>query len=425
MKRTILILFVLILPVVVIWGQHEEVESRVYNDNIKSVKIHRFEWNLSYPVINLNSNEKLILQFDLLGNDVQTYYYTFIHCDREWNQSDIYPSDYLQGFSENQIIDYGMSFNTTTNFIHYSLTFPNEDISFKASGNYIVKVFPIGDPDNPVLTSRFMISENIVKIDAKSMRSQLAASYSTGQQVEFTVDYPGALISDPYRTVFASVLQNGRWDNAKKQLKPNFIGNNKLVFNDISGKLLFDAGHEFRYFDIKSIRYQSEYIRAIAHEMGNYHVYLMPSENRSGSQYFYHKDFNGKYYTAIQEGRDQELESDFVYVYFTLPSVFPVPDADVYIYGALSGWSLNNNNRMVYNQETQNYECTMLLKQGWYNFIFVVADSSGNLLKDQAFESDHFDTENDYLILLYLSDPMGRFDRLIGTRITNSLNNQN
>lgn len=424
MKRIILILIVLILPLVFVKGQDEEIEDRVYNDNIKSVKIHRPEWNLSYPVINLNSDDKMILQFDLLGNDIETYYYTFIHCDMEWKQSDIYPSDYLQGFSENQITDYSISFNTTTNFIHYSLTFPNEDNSFKASGNYIVKVFPIGDPDNPVLTSRFMISENIVRIDAKSMRPQLAAGYSTAQQVEFTVDYPATLISDPYRSVYASVLQNGRWDNAREQLKPNFIGNNNLVFNDISGKLLFNAGHEFRYFDIKSIRYQSEYIRAIAHEIGSYHVYLMPSESRSGDQYFYHKDFNGKYYTAIQEGRDHELESDYVYVYFTLRSDFPVPNADVYIYGALSGWGLNNNNRMTYNNETHNYECTMLLKQGWYNYIYVVADSSGELVKEQDFESNHFDTENDYLILLYLSEPMGRFDRLIGTRITNSLNNQ-
>ncbi|MDZ7737805.1 MAG: hypothetical protein U5K32_01795 [Bacteroidales bacterium] len=35
--------------------------------DIKSVRLHREEWNLSYPVISLGSDEKLVLYFDLLG----------------------------------------------------------------------------------------------------------------------------------------------------------------------------------------------------------------------------------------------------------------------------------------------------------------------------------------------------------------------
>jgi len=420
MKKLLILIFFLSSGICLTLAQEEFLDDKCFSDKVRGIKLHRAEWNLSYPIVSMNSDEKLILHFDLLGNNTETYYYTFIHCDKEWRQSDIYPADYLEGFAENQIEDYQMSFNTTTNYIHYSLTFPNRDINFRYSGNYIVKIYPMGEPDNPVLTKRFMISENQVSILADPQRPKNTRDYSSGQQVDFTVDYPGIQIRDPYRTIFASVLQNGRWDNAKTLLKPDFIGDNQLVFNDLSGKLIFDAGHEFRYFDIKSLRYQTEFVRSVEHQSGKYHVYLMHSDDRSDNQYFYHQDFNGKYFTAIQEGRDHEVEADYVYVYFTLPSDSPVK-GDVYIYGSLSNWGLNDNNKMSYNQATQQYECSMLLKQGWYNYVFAVADKQGKLLADQPFESNHFETENDYLVLVYLSEPMDRYDRLIGTKVVNTL----
>lgn len=416
------LIYITLLPVSSIVAQDMVLEDRVYKEDIKTVRLHKPDWNLSYPLLALNSNEKLILHFDLLGSDIETYYYSFVHCDKDWRQSEVYAADYLEGFFENQVEDYEMSFNTTVNYIHYSLTFPNNDIRFKYSGNYIVKVYPIGEPDNPVLTKRFMVSEQVANISVNPQRPKLAAEYSSGQQVDFEVDYGGFRISDPHRTIFASILQNGRWDKAVTNLKPDFLGNNRLIFNDLSGKNIFKGGSEFRYFDIKSLRYQSEYIRSVEYEMGFYHVYLMPSDDRSASQYFYHQDFNGKYYTAVQEGRDHNTEADYVYVYFTLPSRFPVKGGDVYIMGELSGWNLDEANRMKYNYESNRYEASMLLKQGWYNYIYAVRDSDGKAIYGESFENDHFDTENDYLVLIYLSEPMERYDRLIGAKVANTLN---
>ena len=96
----------------------------------------------------------------------ETYYYTFIHCDKDWKVSDIYPADYLEGFYENQVEDYEMSFNTTVNYIHYSaFLFQTRMSRFKFSGNYIVKgLSDSGYPDNPVLTKRFMISRESLRI---------------------------------------------------------------------------------------------------------------------------------------------------------------------------------------------------------------------------------------------------------------------
>ena len=56
--------------------------------------------------------------------------YTFIHCDSNWGKSEIIYSEYLNGFYENYIEEYYYSFNTIQQYIHYELTFPNENINF-------------------------------------------------------------------------------------------------------------------------------------------------------------------------------------------------------------------------------------------------------------------------------------------------------
>jgi hypothetical protein len=197
--------------------------NHIFNENIKSVQLYNEEWNLSYPIIKLRSNDKLILHFDLLGSKIETYYYTFIHCDKDWKKSNIYPNDFMEGFPENPIENYNSSFNTTVNYIHYKISFPGDRVQFKLSGNYILLVYPLNEPDNPVLSQRFIITENAVKINITPHRSRMTSEIYTVQQVDFTVDFSAVKLADPYKDVFAFILQNGRWNNAKKNLKPEFI----------------------------------------------------------------------------------------------------------------------------------------------------------------------------------------------------------
>ena len=397
--------------------------QEVPEGKIKSVRLHREEWNLSYPIIKLGSGEKLVLHFDRLGETIETYYYTFIHCDKDWNPGSVFESEYLDGFTENQIQDYKMSFNTTVNYTHYSLSFPNDDVSFKISGNYIIKVYPFGEPDEPIITKRFMVSEGTAEISASILRSKLTGYYLTGQQIDFRVNHSSLDILDPYNTVFSTILKNGRWDNARTNLKPDFTSNYSLEYNGITDLNIFPAGSEYRYFDIKSIRYQSEYVKTIENIFGYYHVKLRESENRAAKPYFYWQDFNGKYYIAYQEGIDPHTDADYVYVYFTLPSGLPV-DKDIYIYGELSEWQMDGKNKMKYNTERGAYECRLLLKQGWYNYMYAVKSKDQSESIFSKFEGDHYETENDYLILSYYRDPNGRYDRLIAHKIINTLNPQ-
>ena len=396
--------------------------NHIFDQRIKTVQLFKEGWNLSYPIIKLNSIDKLVLNFDLLVDQPETYYYTIIHCDKDWNKSDIFPNDYLKGNAENPIEDYTNSFNTTVSYIHYKLSLPNDRVDITISGNYILYVYPADKPEEPAITQRFTITEDVTQIIVTAHRPQMTKDNNTHQQVDFTVNYGTQSITDPFRNVYAFILQNGRWDNAKRNLKPDFYGNNELKYNSLSDKNIFQGGNEFRYFDIKSIRYQTEYVKRIDFVIPNYNVYLFPSENREFKPYFYWQDFNGKYYIAFQEGKKPDTESDYVNVYFTLPSDQAIPGGRMYISGGLNQWAFNKNNLMTYNQEKKEYECTMLLKQGWYNYEYVFLKNGETNGTASLFEGSHYETENDYIVLVYYRNPHDRYDRVIGTAIANTLN---
>ncbi|HKK43395.1 MAG TPA: DUF5103 domain-containing protein [Bacteroidales bacterium] len=426
--RILLITITAILSIPSLNAQQNKSDSLLYTNHIfakdiKTVQLYKEGWNLSYPIIRLKSDEKLVLGFDLMENQSQSYYYTFIHCDKDWNKSDIFKNEYLTGFPENPIDDYQASFNTTVNYYHYSLTFPNDNVSFNLSGNYILVVYPYDNPDEPIITRRFMVSEDAMQININAHRPLMTSETNTSQQIDFTVDYSGMNIINPYVNIYAFILQNGRWDTDKRNLKPDFYGNGVLKYNTLSDKNIFPGGNEFRYFDIKSIRYQSEYVKNIDYAMGKYNVYLYPSENREYKPYFYWKDFNGKYLIAYQEGRRPDIEADYVNVYFTLPSEYLIKDGNVYVAGALNDWECNSNNIMTYNAEGKQYECTMLLKQGWYNYEYEFLKKGQKHGSSGMFEGNHYETENDYIVLVYYRNPLERYDRVVGTAIANTLNN--
>ncbi len=422
-----LFLLIFICNILLIQAQKDYPDSilysnHIYNQRIKTVQLYKQGWNLSYPIMKLSSDDKLVLNFDLLADQPETYYYTFIHCDKDWKKSDIFPNDYLKGYAENPVEDYSNSFNTTVSYIHYRLSFPNDRVSISLSGNYILVVYPQDKPEEPVITQRFIITEDAASIKVTAHRPQMTKENNTHQQVDFTVNCTALNINDPYRNVYAFILQNGRWDNAKRNLKPDFYGNTELKYNSLSDKNIFEGGNEYRYFDIKSIRYQSEYVMKINFVSPYYNVYLFPSDNREFKPYFYWKDFNGKYYIAFQEGQRPDIEADYVYVYFTLPSDQLISGGNIYISGGLNNWTFDKNNLMTYNPGRKEYEGAMLLKQGWYNYEYVFMKEGAINGTATIFEGSHYETENDYVVLIYYRNPRDRYDRVIGSVIANTLN---
>jgi len=425
--KKIQILLLIIVSAFSVYAQEENFyyENAVFNEDIKSVLMFREGFELSNPVININEEIPLVFKFDDLSGEVKDYYYTVIHCDADWNESFVAQTDYLEGFPDNPVDDYEMSFNTTFNYVNYRLLLPNENVQFKLSGNYALLVFEDNDKEKVVLSQRFYVVEPLVDIEGTVRRATLDAFKGENQEVDFTVFHENLAIDNPREEVKVVVMQNNRWDNAKRDLKPLFIRNRELIY-DYNRENVFLAGNEFRYFDIRSNRQNGENVLSTDFHRPYYHKTLLTDEIRSNKKFFPYEEMNGRYAVESQdrEVQDPDLECDYTFVHFSLPLESILLGGTVNVFGALTGWNANKSNEMTWNFNTSRYELTLLLKQGYYNFMYVYVEEGSQVADHKNLEGSFWEAENDYQIFVYYREMAGRYDRLVGYRQLNSVVNR-
>lgn len=392
----------------------------ITSENIKTVQFHRAGWPMSYPLIELNSPQKLMLSFDELGTGIKNYHYTIELCDANWNSSQLMSTEYLKGDVFNPVEEYQRSFNTTFDYVHYQLTFPNKDVSPLLSGNYIISVFEGFDRDKPLLIRRFMVSEQRVRIVPNVKYTMQSSGRDSFQEIDFEVFYPGMEIQNPAEEVKVDIFQNGRTDNAVIGLRPLFFGNDRMDFN-YNREVVVEGGNEFRWVDFRSFRFQSDHVEEISFSDPFYHVSLFPDQIQGERPYYYHRDFNGRYYVDVQEQENPEVSADYAFVHFALKWQPPVLNRYVYLSGAITNWKYGVKNRFVYNYDRQLYELTILLKQGYYNYQYLVKREGENAGMVMPIEGSFGQTENEYLFLVYYRGVGQRHDRLIGSGSANSV----
>lgn len=396
--------------------------NRVYVEKIKTVLLYKDGFEMSAPIMNLSSGEKLKLSFDELGSDLKRFRYAFRHCEADWStSSELKIQDYIDGFQDDAVDDFGYSYNTTTVFTHYSLAFPTSNLRLKLSGNYLLIVY-LDDPSNVILTWRFMVLENTaLSVTGIAHQANTVADHFTKQQVDFTLDYKGMRINDPNRELKIIVTQNDRSDNAVKGLAPRFVRGESLDYTD-EQQCMFNGGNEFRAFDIKSLLYQSERIRKIDYDGKSYHVFLLDDLKRTFKNYSTEKEINGRKLIKNEEhAQNSDIEADYAYVHFFLPFDAPLSTGKIYILGAVCDWQLNDSSQMNYNYEYKGYQKTLFVKQGYYNYLYIIKDNRTGKTDESFIEGNHWETENEYTIWVYYHPYGEQYDRLIAAQDLNTI----
>ncbi len=400
-------------------------EDAVYNEEIKTVLMHREGFELSNPVWEMGEENPLVFKFDDLSGEVKDYYYTIVHCDADWNESFIPQNDYIEGFFDSPLKDFARSFNTTFSYINYLIFLPNEDIQFKLSGNYALVVYEGSNKENIVLSKRFHVVEPMVKVEGTVRRATLDAFKGENHEVDFSIIHDNLNIINPRQEIKVVIQQNNRWDNAIRDLKPLFIRDRQLIY-DYNRENVFAAGNEFRYFDNRSNRVNGENVLVTDFHRPYYHKTLMTDEVRANKRFFSYRDMNGNFAVESQDPqvREYDTECDYTFVHFTLPLESPLLGGSVNVFGALNNWNANKTNEMTWNFQTSAYELTMLLKQGYYNYIYVYVPQGSASADHTNIEGSFWEAENDYQIFVYYREMSGRYDRLIGYRQLNSVVNR-
>lgn len=386
-------------------------ENRTYEPEIKSVQLYsekrEVRSQLLPAVTQLNQND-LVLEFDDLRNDVNSYYARIIHCQYNWTASSLRDLDFMIDYNEFNVNDYAFSSNTQIPYVHYRFNLPR----VKLPGNYLLVVYRNGNKSDIILSHRFMVFESRTSLAQGNQTSGALTLRSSNQQLNFTVDYKGLEILNPFESVHVVIRQNQRWDNAKFDVKPSFLREDvhQIEYRLFDNDKFFTAGNEFRFVDFRSINFPGQNTDRIDKSTIPNHLWVQPDASRVNQVYSQYPDINGQFYIENRDNGNDETASNYIDVTFTLETQ-ELEKAKVFVVGAFNQWLKNQESQMTFDPALGAYQNTQLLKQGWYNYQYLVANST---LSPYHFEGSHYETENFYEVFVYYRPFQPNADLLIG-----------
>lgn len=384
----------------------------VYEEEIKTVQLFpmgsSIEARLEPAVIKMDDRRDLILEFDDLRDDADYYYVYFIHCNADWTPSDLRPNMYVNGYNEFEILNFEFSSESRIKYVHYTYQIPD----FKESGNYLAVVYRNQNKSDIILTKRFSIYDNTIGVGARVDRSASVAKRRTHQRLEVAVNYAELTAQDPRRQFTVVIRQNERIDRTQT-ITPTYIDEpaKLLRYQNLDEFNEFLGSNEFRHFDLSTVNFGGRNIANTRFINNKPHTQLM-IDRQAPMGYLINLDVNGKFYIRDLEGRDSRLTSEYVNVLFALD--YPKLSEQIYLVGHFNNWEYSEASRMKYNPTTDRYENNYLLKQGWYDYSYVIKGP-----EPQEIDRTFYETENLYEVFVYFR-PMGaRGDQLVGYFKTN------
>ena len=410
LRNTLLILFVVLASVV------DAQFVRTASPSVRSPRMElNGEWG-SLPVMTLGSDDVMCFSFDEMSHAYRRFIYRITHCNADWEPSGLSEIEYLDGFNGMPVEEWENSVNTIQLYTRYSFSIPNEDVSLLLSGNYKVEVYDDEDGSAPLLVFAFPVVEPRVSVDV-SVSGNTDISFNDGrQQISFTVNHDGYDIASPAAEIIPVVYQNRRLDNAVHGVRPTYVtaGALEYVHND---RLIFDAGNEYRRFELTDPRAAGMGVEEILCFGDEYHALLYVDKRRSTHSSY--KDENGRYFVNTHEGYGSQMEADYVYVHFALADIPWLEGGDFYILGDLCGNGLDLLGKLDYDVDEGYYYTTLLLKLGLYNYMYVWVPSDSGAAVTHHAEGDFYNTENEYLVYIYHREFGARYDRLVGVGSVN------
>jgi hypothetical protein len=396
----------------------EPYQDLTFKPSIKTVQLFREGKELTLPILYLNEDARLVISFDDLVNKPKDYWIKLIHCEYDWTPSSLLAVEYFDGFQEERLTTVQPSRGTRVHFIHYEHTFPRDNYRFKHSGNYALVIYDADRPEQPVITRRFLVAENAAGIASDAGLSFNTAQRMRLQAVNFKVLPRRLQVMDVHQDVKVCLMQNFRWDTRKTDLKPVFITPDSYEYR-FDAAADFEGGNEFRQFDIRNLTAQLGRVQQMdLNSNGPIQVTLNPDFPRTNNVYQKEFDLNGFYLIDNRAQRgNPALEADYVQVEFLLKVRDGLDVQDVYILGKLTDWQPLPEARLAY--EPPYYRGSLLLKQGFYNYIYASRTPQG--LNETMFEGSHAETENFYTILVYYKSYADRATRLVGCKNLNFL----
>ncbi|MCK8480594.1 DUF5103 domain-containing protein [Psychroserpens algicola] len=395
-----------ILTTVQGFSQVEEVNPPDY---IKTITFRsRTSSQGQLPIIRLG--ESFHLEFDVLTTDEPDFYYTIEHYNYDWTRSNLVKMEYMNGFDNFRIVNYENSFNAYQLYSHYDLQIPNQQTrGLTKTGNYIITIY--NENEDIVFTRKFMIYQEQLGVGVAVKRSRDVRFIESKQSLDITINSGALHLNNPKQTVNTLIIQNNNLNTAIKNVKPQYTIGKELIYKYTS-ETAFWASNEFRFFETKDVRGANVGVQFIDLK-DIYNSYLFVDGPRDNQPYTYNPDINGNFLITAIDRDNVDIEADYTDVHFSL--LFPelTDGSSIYIYGNFNNYALEPQNKLVYNGDSKRYTGVIRLKQGFYNYKYVIVDAKG-AIDEGRISGNFWQTENNYKVLVYYRDLGARYDQLLG-----------
>lgn len=386
--------------------------TQIFDPRFRTLKVVSPYDFYAPPVLRLGSNDALTITIDEMGDDRSYLRWRWVRCEADWSASRLVESQWIDGFNEAEIDDYAYSNGTFIHFVNHRIDLPAEGMTPFLPGNYLLQIYPESEPDRIVAQARIYIEEPLVDVQAKADSYTDRGINTLWQKVDVSLDRGRLEGADPYNDIKIVVEQNSSPLGSVTITHPRRVEQQAVVYEHIP-QLIFPALAEYRRFETVRADYPGLNVDSVRFGGSNYHAWLKVDVPLRDREYQYDQTQNGRFMVREYNATDSDLGADYVTVMFNLELPFD-PEREVYLDGEFTSSLLDPRFRMSYNSDTGTYQAAVPLKQGSYNYRYLVVDRSGNQIDAAFVDGNHPQTRNEYFVKAYLHDRWLNTDRLLG-----------
>ncbi|MDX1438646.1 MAG: DUF5103 domain-containing protein [Rubricoccaceae bacterium] len=377
-------------------------------DHVKAVQLYPTADEEALPFLSMGTGQTLTLSFDIIdegtGSPLSVYFY---HADKTWRR-DLVPAEYLTSFLSDDIRNYEPSSSTELRYVHYTYEFPNTNIDFRVSGNYVVRVSEQGYEDDPLFERAFFVSEDAAEIEF-TFRSGLSPNGSLLQPIARV--RPGSRLDGVQAFDFSACFaRNGRFESANCTQDPSLLDLALYQF-ELPRQASFPP--EEPYYEINLGLLQiNQQVLGVDLSTSPFRANLDLDYARFGSEVDRGALTGQPVISDVYlDGGRAETQAEYVDVHFRF-----VPEGEqplsrpVILSGAFNNWQTDRAYALDWNASEGYYENTFLIKQGMYLYRYYTEDIAAAQRRAVVNQPTIFTA------LIYVFDSTLHTDRLVSFR---------
>ena len=378
---------------------------------IRTIQLYPGDDERRLPITSLRSGPQLTLEFDLMEAEGRPLTVRFQHADRHWEE-DLSPSRALESYTDDALLEYQSSRGTQVDYTHYTYRFPNDDIRFRTSGNYVLQVTERGQRDSVLFEQPFFVTEGEGALDAQLESFPIPGQRQPSVRPLVQFDPPTSLRGDPFGYT-ACFVRNGRLSDVRCEDRPRLASQPRLEF-EVDRRRAFAPVTADYTVDLGTLQGGTR-IERTDRTTTPFRVLLEPDYARfSGG--LPEAILNGQIVVrdAVRGRANPALTAEYVQTTFAFvpPNEQPVPQG-LTVAGSFSGMNPARGTEMRWATGRGRYEGEVLLKQGQYQYFYASDDPA---LNDELRRMQSLRRDNVYTTFLYYEDPSRGTDRLLQVR---------